>query len=161
MNDGNRQKNGGNFESQPDIRTYQDFDDKHHDLINGLCLQGLVYMNERLTRQQVVSALVNLFVIILSLFVIISLILKLTGHSPTLEQILVSSLIALLIGYGAVFKGYVDLRVDHLGEKMDLKFHAFEKQIDLKFNHVDERIDNMEKQMDYRFSRIEKKLGIA
>jgi len=118
-------------------------------------------MNEKLTTPQIVSALINLFVMILSLFVITSLLLKLTGHSPTSEQILVSSLIVLLTGYGGVFKKYVDIRIDHLEEKMDLKFDHVGNRIDTLEKQMDHRFSALEKQMEYRFSRIEKKLGIV
>ena len=118
-------------------------------------------MNEKLTTPQIVSALIYLFVMILSLFVITSLLLKLTGHSPTSEQILVSSLIVLLTGYGGVFKKYVDIRIDHLEEKMDLKFDHVGNRIDTLEKQMDHRFSALEKQMEYRFSRIEKKLGIV
>jgi len=114
-------------------------------------------MRKKLQTKQIVFALINLFVIIMSLFVIVSLLLKLTGHSPTIEQILIGSHITLLLGYGVVFKKYVDMRVDHMEEKMGLKF-----------DHMGDRLERLEKQMnqrfslmEQRFSRMEKKLGIV
>ena len=107
-------------------------------------------MSEKSFTSQLISALLNVFVIIMSIFVIIALLLKLTGHSPTTEQVLITLVVTLLTGLGVLFKERFDLKIKHLEEKMDLKF-----------DHVAHRFDRLEKQMEYRFSRIEKKLGIV
>ncbi|MEK6857621.1 MAG: hypothetical protein AABX39_03460 [Nanoarchaeota archaeon] len=88
----------------------------------------------------------TIYIWILGVLLIYWILLKLTNHSPTIEQL---TLVGVGILGGLLFKQQYDIG------KLDGKFESFKDNCNKEFARIDNRFDKFE----YRFEKVESRLS--